>query len=141
MNAPAAPLPARPEWLPLPASGVTRLPTGRWFDAVVVDAFDGVLAIGRIQHRSGPVVEDQVADAVTWLVPVGTASAWRLAGVRVVGRGHEIHVPSPGWHGVVQWLIEPPAVGDCLTGPELLHDALTRVLGERRRWDAEGRRG
>jgi hypothetical protein len=117
------------------------VPTGRWFDAVVVDAFDGVLVIGRIRHRSGPVVEDQVADVVTWLVPVGTARAWRLAGVRVLGRGDEIRLPPPGWRGAIQWLVEPPAVGDCLTGAELLHTTLTRVLGERRRWNAEGRRG
>ncbi len=125
MPEPAAP--SRPDWLP--TNGVRSVPCARWFDAVLVGAFDAVLAIGRMRHRSGPVIEDQVEDAVTWLVPVGTADAWRLSGVRVLGRGHEIRVPSPGWHGVIRWLVEPPAVGDCLTRPELLHDTLREARG------------
>ncbi len=120
MSEPAAP-PARPEWLPDARSGVRTAPCGRWFDAV--------LAIGRMQHRSGPVIEDQVQDAVTWLVPVGTADAWDLPGVQVLGHGHEIRVPPPGWRGAIQWLMEPPAVGDCLTRGRQLAGASCVVCG------------
>ncbi|MEO3749210.1 hypothetical protein [Streptomyces sp. B6B3] len=123
MSEPAA-HPARPAWLPLPAAGVCAVPCGRYFDAVLVDAFDAVRALARIRHRSGPVIEDQIADAVTWFVPVGAADAWQLAGVRVLRRGHEVRVPPPGWQGAIRWLMEPPAVGDCLTRPALLHIAL-----------------
>ncbi|MEO3749493.1 hypothetical protein [Streptomyces sp. B6B3] len=114
--------PSRPDWLP--TNGVRAVPCARWFDAVCVDAFDAVPAIRRMGHRSGPAIEDQAEDLVTWLVPVGAADGWRLAGVRVLGRGQEIRVPPPGWRGAIQWLVEPPAVGDCLTSPLLLHDAL-----------------
>ena len=130
---------ARPPWLP--TDSIRTVPCARWFDAVTVDAFDAVIAIGRMQHRSGPVIEDQVEDAVTWLVPVGTADAWDLPSIQVLGKGHEIRVPPPGWHGVIRWLMEPPAVGDCLTRPGLLHTTLTAVLGDRRRWSREARRG
>ncbi len=78
-------------------------------------------------HRSGPVIEDQIEDVVTWLVPVDAAHAWRLAGVTVLGAGRELRVPPPHWSGAIRWLLEPPAVGDCLTRPEFLHTSLITV--------------
>ncbi|MEO3752477.1 hypothetical protein [Streptomyces sp. B6B3] len=131
----------RPAWLPPTATGVRAVPCGRWFDAVVVDAFDAVCAIGLIQHRAGPAIEDQTKDTVTWLVPVRTADVWKLPGVDVLGAGREIQVPPARWKTTRRWLIEPPVAGDCLTSPELLYATLTEVLGTRRRSSRGPRHG
>ncbi|MEO3751022.1 hypothetical protein [Streptomyces sp. B6B3] len=94
-------------------------PCGRWFDAVVVDAFDAVLAIGRIQHRSGPVIEDQVEDAVSWLVPIDTADAWGLRGIRILGgrrsgsRRRAGAERSSGWSNHPPWATASPARNCC----------------------------
>ncbi|MEO3755010.1 hypothetical protein [Streptomyces sp. B6B3] len=115
------------------------MPCGRWWDAVQLAAFDAVLVINLMQHRSGPAIEDQNEDTVTWLVPVRTTDGWRIPSVTVLGRGQQIHVPPPRWATSRRWLIEPPVVGDCLTSPELLRTALATVLGSPRRGDGEVR--
>ncbi len=92
-----------------------------------VGAFDGIRAVGRLRDRSGPVVEDQAAGVVTWLVVPGAADGWGLPGVTVLGAGRTLAVPPASWTGgpAVRWLVPPPVVGDCLTEP----DGLRGVLG------------
>jgi hypothetical protein len=125
----------------MPTVGVGTVPTGRWFDAARVPSSDGARAISLLQDDSGPVIEDQAASTLTWLVRVDSLNGSDLAGVEVLSAGRVVAVPPATWTGTMfRWLIPPPAEGDCLTSSESLHTALATVLGERRRWDGEARR-
>jgi hypothetical protein len=103
------------------------VPCARWFDAVRIGVVHGIRAVGRLRDRSGPVVEDQAAGLVTWLVAPGAADGWALPGVTVLGAGGTLAVPPASWTDgpALRWLVPPPVVGDCLTEP----DALRVVLG------------
>jgi hypothetical protein len=128
------PVPDSRAWLPPDEEGVRARPCGRWFDAVRVARFDGVLAISRLQERSGPVIEDQGAGVLCWLVPVAAADGWELPGVEVLGMGCSLAVPPARWTQgpAVRWLIAPGVGGDCLTNPSSLRDALARAADARR---------
>ncbi|WP_190233036.1 hypothetical protein [Streptomyces avicenniae] len=126
-----------PDWLPYDGR-VRARPLGEWFDAVRVPEFQGLYAFARLQAagRGGPVVEDRVRHLLYWLVPPGTAGCrdWPR-GVRALGRGHILAVPPADrvgepWagEGEAQWVMYRPS-GRCLTDPDVLHAALTRVFG------------
>jgi hypothetical protein len=123
-----------PVWLPPDERGVLGVPAGRWWDAVRVSSFDGVRAIGRLQARSGPVIEDQADGVLYWLVAPGSAERWNLPGVDVLGAGRTLRIPPAEWTQgrgpAVRWLIPPH--GDCLTDPDRLRDALAAVTGASR---------
>ncbi|MDT0343069.1 hypothetical protein [Streptomyces litchfieldiae] len=83
-----------------------------------------------MEGRSGPVVQDQVAETLSWLVNPGAADGWeeRVPGVAVLGEGRSLAVPPASWRcgPSTRWL--SPAHGDCLTDPGALYDALRHVL-------------
>ncbi|MDT0341576.1 hypothetical protein [Streptomyces litchfieldiae] len=118
-----------PQWMPV--EGVELLPCGRCFDALQLPTFVGARVISRMLDRSGPVIEDQVAETLSWLVKPGAADGWeeRVPGVAVLGAGRSLAVPPASWRcgPSTRWL--RPARGDCLTDPGALYDALRHVLG------------
>ncbi|MGK5530140.1 hypothetical protein [Streptomyces sp. URMC 129] len=125
---------AVPEWVPTDNHGVRTLPCGRWFDAVRVSSNTAFYGIARLHDRSGPVIEDQVQQILTWLIHPATAEGWCLPGVKVVGRGRYVAVPPASWvkgswwgAPSTRWLIPPR--GSCLTDAKYLHDALAEVIG------------
>ncbi|WP_059013528.1 hypothetical protein [Streptomyces specialis] len=122
-------------WLPPDGWGVRTVPCGRWWDAVRVPGVAGFRALDRLGERSGPVIEDQVGQVLTWLVRPGAAERWSLAGVAVWGRGRCLAVPPAAWVNgpwsgapVTRWLIRPR--GGCLTDAKALRATLAQVLGE-----------
>lgn len=125
-----------PDWLP--TRGAELVPCGRWWDAVQLPTFTAVRLIGQLADASGPVVQDQQRDTVTWLLPAGTPRTDYGPEVTVLDLGHAIRIPPAAWRGgpydgapAVRWLI-PPA-GDCLTDPAVLYGALDVVLAGVRR--------
>ncbi|MGK5531362.1 hypothetical protein [Streptomyces sp. URMC 129] len=124
-------------WLPPDEWGVRTVPCGRWFDAVRMPSVTGFPVMARLWERSGPVIEDQAGQVLTWLVEPGTADGWEPAGgVAVWGRGRCLPVPPAGWVNgawsgapVTRWLIRPAGTG--LTDAKVLRDALAEVVGER----------
>ncbi|MDT0346875.1 hypothetical protein [Streptomyces litchfieldiae] len=104
-----------PEWMP--AHGVELLPCGRWFDAVQLPEFVGRRVLSRLLDRTGPVVQDQVQDMLTWLVAPGAADGWeeRVPGVAVLGAGRSLAVPPASWRcgptatagSSIRWLTQP----------------------------------
>ncbi|MDT0347707.1 hypothetical protein [Streptomyces litchfieldiae] len=119
---------AVPDWLP--AGGVELLPCGRWFDAVRLPCFVGARVVSRLGDACGPVVQDQVAEMLSWLVRPGAAVGWeeRVPGVAVLGEGRSLAVPPASWRcgPSTRWL--RPARGGCLTDPYALYGALRHVL-------------
>ncbi len=129
-----------PEWLPV--EGVESLPCGRWFDGVRLPVFAGMRVVDGLRGLSGPVVQDQIADVLTWLVRPGAADGWerRAPGVDVLREGRVLAVPPASWcdgpwtgGSATRWLIAPTAT--CPTDPPVLLGALRQVcppLGGRR---------
>ncbi len=130
MPEPAAP-PAHPEWLPSPEEGGVPTPCGRWWDAVRVDAFDGVRAIAHLGDDSGPLVEDTAAHTMTWLVHTGTTAGWQLRGVPLLRQGQWLTIPPTTWQGSLRWQRAPAGSRGWLTRPTLLHEALQQVAPRR----------
>ncbi|ONK11020.1 hypothetical protein [Streptomyces sp. MP131-18] len=127
---------AVPDWMP--HKGVESLPCGRWFDGVGLPTFVGLRVVSRLRERSGPVVQDQVADVLTWLVLPGAAEEWeeRAPGVDIVRGPRVVAVPPAAWcegpwtgGSAIRWLIRPTPT--CLTDPPVLLDALRHVLPPR----------
>ncbi|WP_159029912.1 hypothetical protein [Streptomyces marincola] len=119
----------------MPVENVVDVVCGRWWEGVRLPTFVGLRVLSRLRERSGPVIEDRVAESMTWLVRVGAAEGWeRLApGTHVLRAGWEIAVPPVGcvggpWEGgaSLRWLSRPTAT--CLTHPPDLLDALRHVL-------------
>ncbi len=122
-----------PDWIP--HEGVGSLPCGRWFVGVRLPTFVGLRVVNRLRERSGPVVQDQVAEVVTWLVAPGAAEGWErlVPGVDVVRAPRVLAVPPASWCDgpwsggpATRWLIAP--AGTCLTDPPVLLAALRHVL-------------
>ncbi len=128
MPEPAPPPPAVSEWLPSPSAGIQTVPCGRWWDGVRVDSYDGIRALAHLKDDSGPIVEDVADRTMMWLVPVGAAAGWRLPCVHILGSGRWVSVPPATADGVLVWRVRPPTVGDDLTPPEKLRDALAMVF-------------
>lgn len=120
--------PDLPAWLP--SGGVQTLPCGRWWDTVRTSSFNGILAIGHMGGRTGPIIEDQTSRTFHWLVPVDSAAGWSLPHVDVLGAGCTLRVPPAAWieGPAVHWEVPVPASGNVLTDPAALHDALHRSL-------------
>lgn len=124
---------ALPGWLPLDRA--RRIECGVYFDAVRLSSFDATRTISRLRDRSGPVIEDASIAVIAWLVRPGSATAWDLPGVQVLGADYDLMVP-PADHRVdhrLRWCGPAPGPGaDCLTDSGLLHDALTETLRPQR---------
>ncbi|GAB2874296.1 hypothetical protein [Streptomyces mayteni] len=58
-----------PDWIRPARCGARTLPAGRWFDVVQVPSLASVYVLGRLDTRTGPVVEVQEHGVVCWLVP------------------------------------------------------------------------
>jgi hypothetical protein len=115
-----------PEWMP--RHGPAGRACGFWFDAAQLPSFAATPVIRRLGDRSGPVLEDQVAEVTTWLIPVGSATGWDQPAIEVLGSGRLLTIPPPDTLGRrVHWRIAP--TGTCLTDPHALHDALRAVYG------------
>jgi hypothetical protein len=127
MSEPAA-APDLPELLPPPDEGGRPVLCGRWWDAVTVDAFDGVRALAHLGDECGPFIEDRAAATMTWLVAPDCAAGWELRGVRVRGLGHWLTLPPTMWEGSPRWRRVPPEQQGWLTRPTALHAALGAVL-------------
>ncbi|GAA0428524.1 bifunctional DNA primase/polymerase [Streptomyces luteireticuli] len=112
--------------------GVVLLPAGRLWDVLVVPAALGRPAaelLSRRTRRPGPVLCDERAGRVGFLVPPGTAGRWVGTGVRGVGAGGWVVVPHPlRGRSPVRWLVPPDGSG-VLTDPVGLEGALHRVVG------------
>ncbi|MDT0342457.1 hypothetical protein [Streptomyces litchfieldiae] len=117
----------------MPTDGVELLPCGRWWDAVQLPTFVGVRVVSRLGERSGPVVQDQVAEMLSWLVRPGAAVGWeeRVPGVAVLGAGRSLAVPPASWRcgPSMRWLIRPTKT--CLTDPGALFGALRATFPPR----------
>ncbi|WP_159001113.1 hypothetical protein [Streptomyces sp. SBT349] len=115
------------EWIPGEGEGVRGVECGRWFDAVHLPTFAGVRLHRRLGDRSGPVIRDSDTDSVHWLIPPGSGSGWNTA-AQVLRRGFTVSVPPASWTALwagpptAGWVVPPS--GNCLTAPEVLHDAL-----------------
>ncbi|MDT0445706.1 hypothetical protein [Streptomyces johnsoniae] len=125
-----------PDWIP--HEGVESLPCGRWWDGVRLPTFVGMRVVNRLRKHSGPIVQDQVAEDVTWLVPPGAADGWeeRAPGVDVLRAPRVVAIPPAAWCDgpwsgapATRWLIRPTTT--CLTDPPLLLDALGHILPAR----------
>ncbi|TDC15435.1 hypothetical protein E1265_26720 [Streptomyces sp. 8K308] len=123
-----------PDWVPPLSAGTRTVPTGRWFDAVQVPSLTSAYVLGRLDGRSGPVVEVQEHGVVRWFVGPRMAAGWpRLPGVRVLGHGHYVAIPPAEWCASpteggppIRWLVPPR--GSCLTNADALREALAATL-------------
>ncbi|WP_327178263.1 bifunctional DNA primase/polymerase [Streptomyces sp. NBC_01335] len=124
----AAPDPGacRREWERDPR-GIALLPTGRRWDVLILTArlgYPTLDVLTRLIDRPGPVLADFGDARMGFFVPPGTASRWLGTGVRGLGAGTWIVVPSPGRvAGGVRWLVPPDGSGT-LTDPVLLEFAM-----------------
>ncbi|MBH1934035.1 hypothetical protein I5Q34_06965 [Streptomyces sp. AV19] len=128
----AAPDPGacRREWERNPF-GIALLPAGRLWDVLVVPAALGRPAaelLSRRTRRPGPVLCDERAGRVGFLVAPGTAGRWVGTGVRGVGDGAWVVVPHP-LRGValIRWLVPPDGSG-ALTDVAGLEGVLHEVV-------------
>ncbi|TDC22834.1 hypothetical protein E1265_14570 [Streptomyces sp. 8K308] len=123
-----------PDWIPPASAGARTVPAGRWFDAVEVPSLTSAYVLGRLDARSGPVVELQDHGFVRWFVAPRAAAGWpRLPGMWVLGHGHYVAIPPAEWCASpteggppIRWLLPPR--GRCLTGADALHAALAATL-------------
>ncbi|MEU5091572.1 hypothetical protein [Streptomyces sp. NPDC021356] len=99
-------------------------------DLVTVPARQGLEAVDILRRGAddavGPVLHDDGADTLGFVVPAGTAAAWDVPGstcTRTDGRGLRT-APRPPVEGS-DWLL-PPGEADLATDPALLR----RALGE-----------
>jgi hypothetical protein len=120
-----------PDWVPPDDVGTRVAACGVRFDAVSVAEVIGAVALELLGACSGPVIADGRDLVLFWLVRPGGAEGWGLP-VTVYGSGCYLPVPSVSPRGTrsVRWLTPP--VGDCLTDPKALRDALVAaapVLG------------
>lgn len=115
-----------PDWVPPDDVGVRVAACGVRFDAVSVPEGIGAVALELLGGRSGPVIADRRDLVLFWLIRPGGAEGWRLP-VTVYGTGCYLPVPavSPCGTRFVRWLTPP--VGDCLTDPGALRDALSEA--------------
>ncbi|MDT0309069.1 hypothetical protein RM780_19190 [Streptomyces sp. DSM 44917] len=104
---------ALPAWLPTADQGVRMLPCHRWWDAVRLPGFVGQPVLAGLRRVRGPVIEDQMADTYTWLVPIGAADGWEAIGAHVLNYGL-IPVPparfdAGAWTAgaAIRWLAPP----------------------------------
>jgi hypothetical protein len=122
---------AVPGRLPGRGAEVRTLAAGDWFDAVRVPLDLGLSALRLLGDDSGAVVRDGFGAILYWLVTPGSAAAWRLERVAVLGRGH--HVAFPPLHRTtgpgLYWQVAP-ARGHEWTSAPRLHAALDAALHE-----------
>ncbi|RKN61844.1 hypothetical protein D7231_31720 [Streptomyces klenkii] len=125
-----------PEWLPTAEQGVQMLPAHRWWDAVRLPGFVGQRVVAALRRERGPVpvIEDQMADTYTWLVPIGTADGWDAIGAHVLNYG-VIPVPpqrfsTGAWTAgaAIRWLVAPG--GPRLADPRALRAAILAAYQE-----------
>ncbi|MGK5641311.1 hypothetical protein ACSNOK_23785 [Streptomyces sp. URMC 126] len=131
----AAPDPAgcRWEWERNPF-GIALLPAGRLWDVLIFPGGLGRPTADVLAGRAGspgPVLADERAGRVGFLVPPGTAARWLATGVRGAGCGTWIVVPHPVRNtSLVRWLVPPDGSG-ALTDPVVLelalHEAAARL--------------
>ncbi|MER5785209.1 hypothetical protein ABT104_26380 [Streptomyces mobaraensis] len=131
----AAPDPAgcRWEWERSPF-GIALLPAGRLWDVLIFPGGLGRPTADVLAERSGrpgPVLADERAGRIGFLVPPGTAARWLATGVRGAGPGTWIVVPHPVRNAsLVRWLVPPDGSG-VLTDPVVLelslHEAAARL--------------
>lgn len=124
-----------PAWLP--SGGLQLQRCGRWWDAVRVLAFDGVLAMGVLGPTTYSLIglNEPEAALFQWLVSPSAAADWDLPHVGVLGDCAQAPIPPAAWTEEANraaWWVAPPR-GDCLADPDRLHEALVRVRPERPR--------
>lgn len=116
-----------PEGVGARSAGIALLPTGRRWDVLILTArlgYPTLDVLTRLIDRPGPVLADFGDARMGFFVPPGTASRWLGTGVRGLGAGTWIVVPSPGRvAGGVRWLVPPDGSGT-LTDPVLLEFAM-----------------
>ncbi|MEC4016131.1 bifunctional DNA primase/polymerase [Streptomyces sp. H27-D2] len=98
-------------------AGVALLPVGRIWDAVRID---GQLATRILQAGiDGPVIQDH--GSYYYLVPLGTATTWTVAGTACLGDSCYIAVPTPSRISgqAVHWM-QPPDGSGALVDPARL---------------------
>ncbi|WP_432747355.1 hypothetical protein H7827_24420 [Streptomyces sp. JH002] len=117
-----------PSWIPAAGSGATRVPCGRWFNAVPVPRATGELLLALVPSRG--VVADQTSDTMVWFIPAGVPATFP-EGVQLLGHTDATYVPSadrgPERGGVWRWVVLPR--GDCLTDAVPLLTSLAAVAG------------
>ncbi|MGW1037852.1 hypothetical protein ACWD4Z_37410 [Streptomyces antibioticus] len=106
---------------------------GRGWDAVAITPISlglAALAALRISPRRGyPVLADHLRDQLYVLVPPGTGKAAAgLAGVRVLGTGHQLLVPRPGAGSPAAHWISAPGADLTLVRPDRLTHHLRALL-------------
>jgi hypothetical protein len=116
-----------------PDNTISAVQAGRWWDAIVVPQQRGLDALEVLDHETGrdpgPVAWDQnsMSPRLYFLVPLGTADGWRVAGTQALGE--TAYVGLPGWTTIeppgLFWLCPPDP-----DGPDGLVDAgaLRRAL-------------
>ncbi|WP_307721121.1 hypothetical protein [Streptomyces otsuchiensis] len=106
---------------------LTLLPAGRMWDVLTLPSALGREALDvlhRLGEVTGPVLADEEADRVGFLVPAGTSARWVGTGVSGVGSGSWIALPHPRRRtGRVRWLVAPDGSGE-LTDPARLELAM-----------------
>ncbi|MFC9066560.1 hypothetical protein [Streptomyces harbinensis] len=111
-----------PSWMPSPEYGVSRVPCGPYFGAVLVPRSVGELLLMAMPTRLvRGVIADTLLDALVWLVPPGSLWPGEVPGAELVPA---VHLPPAAWRSrrPVRWVVAPR--GDCLTDPAALSAAL-----------------
>lgn len=102
---------------------------GVYWDAIRAPMFLSAPVVEQLGDQCGAIIADTYSSTHYWLVPVGTVRGWSVLHTRACGETQYVVVPSlrhtggPGPH----WL-RTPAAGRYLTDPQVLHDALARVV-------------
>lgn len=110
----------------------TIQPAGHTWDAVRTPLALGQRTLDILGRRSGAVIEDPIGRVLYWLIPTGSAAAWQLSDIRVLGAGAHLAVPPPrrtqrpGPH----WRI-CPGDGQLVTDAHALHAAISDALAPR----------
>ncbi|MFJ8861531.1 hypothetical protein ACIRD8_24240 [Streptomyces sp. NPDC102451] len=93
---------------------------GDW-DAVRVPRSVGLDVLAILCSRSGAVLEDPLAAALSWFIPPSAAGDWDVPGTRILGEGAHLVIPpprrtrGPGPHwrscpGEDAWVTDPAAL-------------------------------
>ena len=117
------------DWSPPCGTDIRLVPAGRWWDAVKVPRAVGDFALKLLALDTGAVIEDAFSAHLYWLVPVDSATGWRLPYVTVLGAACYLAVP-PGHRteGLgVHWRV-PCEPGHTLTDPAHLREALETAI-------------
>ncbi|MFF4531608.1 hypothetical protein ACFY1P_20345 [Streptomyces sp. NPDC001407] len=115
-----------PGWVPL--DRVRSIAAGDRWHAIRVPYDDGRCALRALQSydvRIGPVIANELAGHVTFLIELHLLTVWNVHGTRLLRPGTMVEIPPPTTtHGKdVRWLVLPEKDGG--THPRDLKRALT----------------